>query len=318
MKKEEFSNLSIEYHKFGSNLLAGALLLLRVSLLTGIALLLSASEEVFIWLIGQFLFSIAVFQWFVLLHDFGHNNFFKSTVANWIWGHIASLFCLVPYTPWKFIHTKHHVWTGWHDKDPTMESTLPKMRPELQLRIARFTWKYWIPLLILAFSFKNFWNVPRLFRLFPKKNDHLQFLFSISLLIVAFTLSVIYIPKFFIFWSLGYFLFLFWSEPILISQHTHIPQKISAGQEVRPIPVYEQEIYTRALRFPPFISKFILLKFDFHIAHHIWPSIPCYYLDRVKAPATNSFIWWTWLKAVKGLPGDQILFSNREVTKWEI
>ncbi len=318
MLKEEFKNKVSRYHNYKSNTFMAILTLSRVIALTAISIVISLSANPLVWFIGQCLFAIAVLQWFVLLHDFGHNVFFKSPAANWIWGHVASVFCLVPFAPWKFIHAQHHVWTGWQDKDPTMEATLPKNGKIPQRKLVRWAWRWWIPLLSLSFSVKNFWNMPRLFRIFPRFKERWQFVFSFFVMQLIFWFAFPHTPHLWQIWALGYFLFLVIADPLLISQHSHVPQKIAGTNDVRPIPVYEQDQYTRTLFFPPLISKYILLSFDAHGPHHIWPTVPCYYLPEIKVRSENDASWHLWIKTAKSLPADQILFSNREKTGWKI
>lgn len=318
MLKEDFRIAVKNYSHYKSHTGLAILTLSRVIALTFIAVTLSLSSLPVVWLVGQILLAFAILQWFILLHDFGHNVFFKSHAANWFWGHVASVFCLVPFTPWKYIHAQHHVWTGWQDKDPTMESTLPQKGSSAQRIIVRWAWRLWIPLLSITFSVKNFWNLPRLFKIFPRAKDRWLFAFSFFVMQLCFWVAFPITPHIWKIWTLAYFVFLVIADPLLISQHSHVPQKLADGAEVRPIPVYEQEKYTRTLFFPKVISKYVLLSFDAHGPHHIWPTIPCYYLPLVKVRSENDADWFAWLKEAKSLPADQILFSNRESTGWKI
>src|SRR5690349_14295749 len=76
------------------------------------ALWLSQQSNTALYLCGQVLLAIAFFQAFSLLHDAGHGNCAKSRAINVIIGHLASVLCFLPFYPWKYIHTEHHVWTG--------------------------------------------------------------------------------------------------------------------------------------------------------------------------------------------------------------
>lgn len=312
MKKEDFRRLAQQQGPLKSHRGWALLTLGRVILFTLAAVFFSYSENPWIWFGGQILYGLAVLQWFVLMHDFGHNYFFKSKNANWIWGHVASFFCLAPFTPWKYIHGKHHTWTGWHDLDPTMESTLPALATPLQRKAANLIWKSWLPLLSLAFSFKNFWNYPRLARYWPQRSARWEFIFSISFIVAVLALQILFVPHFWKVWALGYFIFLVISDPLLISQHSHIPQRIAGPREVRPFPVYEQEVYTRSLLFPAWVSKYLLLNFDAHIAHHIFPTVACYHLHRIHYRTGHEYPWWDWLKKAKSVPAEVLLFSHRE------
>lgn len=314
MEATDYQKLVLRTSDLKPSLAKGVRVIAYVSLWTVLSAYLSFSENTWIWLSGQVLYGLVVLQWFVLLHDFGHNHFFKSGRLNWLFGYVSSLFCLVPYAPWKWIHSQHHTWTGWHDLDPTQESTLPNQAKPLKNKIANICWLLGIPVLTLAFSFKNFWNLPRLFRLFPDTTKHIHFVFSIFLLIAVFAAQVYFVPGFLAAWIVGYCFFLFLSDPLLISQHVHIPQKISHGATVNPFSVKEQDQYTRTLIFPTWVSKYILLGFDKHTLHHIIPRLPCYHLNSVDYTFSGSIPWHKWLVIAKQTPAETLLFSNNNNT----
>jgi acyl-lipid omega-6 desaturase (Delta-12 desaturase) len=100
---------------------------------------------------------------------------------------------------------------------------------------------------------------------------------------------------------------------LLLSQHTHIPQNVSHGEQVRPFPSIEQEAFTRSLRLPGWLSA-LLLHFDAHELHHMYPFVPGYLLRRIPYQPSHEVGWWEWVRASKRLPGVVLLFNNRETT----
>ncbi len=109
---------------------------------------------------GQLLFVIVFFHGFAILHECGHGTAAESRFLNTVAGHYASLFCFMPYFPWKYIHAEHHTWAGNIDRDPTMK-LIREFRESAVLRnaVVRATWKYWIPLLGLLQHFV-LWGYP--------------------------------------------------------------------------------------------------------------------------------------------------------------
>lgn len=288
--------------------------LLYVSVNTTIALYLSFSDITALWFLGQMLFGITVLQWFILMHDFGHNYFFKNSYLNWFFGYWCSIICLVPFAPWKWIHSQHHTWTGWHDLDPTQESTQPSKSSFLKNKLANWSWKLGIPTLTLAFSFKNFWNLPRLFRLFKEPSKRMHFIFSVTFPILVIVSLIYFVPGFWHAWALGYLFFLILSDPLLLSQHVHIPQKFSDGASVAPFSVKEQDQFTRTLIVPDWVSKFVLLAFDKHTLHHVVPRLACYHLNTIQCSFKTSIHWMEWLIKAKNIPAEKLLFSNNNET----
>ena len=52
----------------------------------------------------------------VILHDCGHQSFFRSKLTNAIAGNIITFPIMIPYGTWKYIHENHHMYVGNLDK----------------------------------------------------------------------------------------------------------------------------------------------------------------------------------------------------------
>lgn len=231
--------------------------LTRVVVLTAIAFFLSLSPATSWWLIGQVLLAVSIFQWFVLLHDFGHETFFQSKWANLVGGYVASVFCLLPFTPWKLMHERHHAAESFED-DPTMQSG-QKNPGEGWLY---FCWRFGIPVYALRYSLKNFWAIKKLWRLFPERHLRVQLVCSF-LMMQAFFLGIRpMIPDFPRTWILGYVLFLVMVDALLSSQHS----SLYSGP------------YVRRWRFPVWFSRYVLLNYNHHVEHYAQSTVPSYLL----------------------------------------
>ena len=53
---------------------------------------------------------------FIIFHDCGHGSFFKSRLANDIWGFLTGLLTFTPYYHWRWEHSIHHATTGDLDR----------------------------------------------------------------------------------------------------------------------------------------------------------------------------------------------------------
>jgi fatty acid desaturase len=110
------------------------------------------------------------------------------------------------------------------------------------------------------------------------------------------------------------FLALIIEDPLILSQHTHIPQRVSRGAQAHPFAAMEQQEFTRSLHFPTAVSKFVLFNFDAHELHHMYPFVPGYHLRRIPYTGVNEIQWWRWLTAAKRIPGEDFLFRNQNDT----
>ena len=122
--------------------------LLADASLFALGLYLLASSNPFAYIGSQFLFAVIAFHNFAIVHECGHGTAASSTWLNTITGHYCSLYCFMPYFPWKYIHTEHHTWTGNLDRDPTLKA-IRDYRKDQRLKngLLCLAWRTWVPLL---------------------------------------------------------------------------------------------------------------------------------------------------------------------------
>lgn len=53
---------------------------------------------------------------FIIFHDCGHGSFFKSGVANDLWGFVTGVLTFTPYYHWRWEHSIHHASAGNLDR----------------------------------------------------------------------------------------------------------------------------------------------------------------------------------------------------------
>lgn len=111
--------------------------------------------------------------------------------------------------------------------------------------------------------------------------------------------------------GVGLLLTLAMQDPLLRSQHTHMPRHLSEGKPVRPFPPHEQEAYTRSICFPSWFSL-LIMHFDAHELHHMFVRVPGYRLRRINYQSKNEVNWWRWLRASKRLSGVELLLGRRD------
>lgn len=310
---KELSNLKPRNSK-------GALYFLLSTILTAAGTWLSLYDNIFVWTTGQIILAIAFLQWFILLHEAGHRTLFRSKSMNTAAGHVAGLLSGFPYTSWTLIHFRHHKWTGWQDLDATTASLVPRSLKKWEKLVINFCWKTWIPLFSLIYRINNYWNYPRIAGYLRHKAQRRKVMRDILILLAAY-FSLLYImgPSTFLHvFGLAFLITLILQEIILLSQHTHIPTNVSHGEPVRPFLPLEQEVYTRSLRFPGWVSSLILMHFDAHELHHMYVHVPGYDLKRIPYNTHNEVDWREWIKGSKRLSGVSFLFEDRTRTGFEL
>ena len=288
-------------------------------LTTGVGFRLAFEPRLVWWLTGQLLLAAALVEWFVLLHECGHRTLFRSRWANGAVGHVAGVFAMIPFPVWKRIHGRHHKWTGWQDLDPTTAALAPRQRTSWERALVNFCWRYWIPLFSLLYRLANFWNLPRLLRLFPDRRAGIHIVLGVSSVALVYGAAIAAIGPWALVRALGpALLAAFIAEDILIlSQHTHIPMGQSLGQPVTPHAAHDQERFTRSLRLPAWLSR-LVLHFDAHELHHMYPFVPGYCLQHIEYETQNEVGWWRWTSAARAIPAEVLLFQNRDETGFDL
>ncbi len=263
-------------------------------------------------MIGQLLFSFAFLEWFLIMHEAGHRTLFSHRLPNMLAGTIAGFFALIPFSAWRHIHARHHAWTGWQDMDATTATLVPRPLATWERMVINFAWRTGIPLFSVLYRLQNYWNPGRLRQflsasVLPRIRNESLILLAVYIIIVLWVGPLALAGN----CGLGLLLALAIQDPLLLSQHTHMPRHLAGGKTVRPFSHLEQEAYTRSIRFPAWFSLFIM-HFDAHELHHMFVRVPGYRLRRIDYHTSNEVNWWTWLRAAKRLSGVEFLFGRRD------
>ncbi|MFA6238168.1 MAG: hypothetical protein WC635_12620 [Bacteriovorax sp.] len=158
------------------------------------ALYLCSQARIFLWIPGQILLAVAIMQSFILLQKFGEGEEIKSCTFNSIGGHITSFFCLVPFNQWRVLNRP-----GEMLAIPIEKKLIP-------------------PFNVMAYSMKNYWNIKKLFRIFPDKKTRVNFVLSMLVMNCFFMLVMPNVPHFWRKFGIGYFLFLLLAERKLLRE----------------------------------------------------------------------------------------------------
>ena len=298
----------------GSSSLRASFIVAVLSACSVLGLWLSVQEGVGPWAAGQVLLSLCLVQWFVVLHECGHRTLFGVQRLNLLVGHLAGFLAIFPFTAWRSIHHEHHRWTGWQDKDPTTAVLVPDDLSRPVRVIINVCWAVNIPLFAVIYRVNNYWNLPRLWQLFPRPRRRRQHGLNILGLLAVYAGVVLWVGPVVLLKTIGlaYLFMNIMLDVILLSQHSHIPMRNSGGEPVQAMSFAEQVRFTRSLRFPRWISRLWLLGFDLHELHHELPTTPGYRLEKVYRPLPGEVSWWRWTLKAKTTPADIFLFSNRD------
>ena len=272
------------------------------------------------WAMGQALLAVAFLQWFALLHECGHGTLFRSRRLNSLAGSVAGFFALIPFRCWRPVHSRHHKWTGWQDLDPTTARLVPRPRGRVERFVVNVCWRYWIPIFSVIYRVSNYWNLARLVRVQRSKPATTSaMVVDVVALVVVYAAVVIVLGPVALVRTTGLALVLSFvaEDVILLSQHTHVPMGLSLGRTVEPHGALAQGPFTRSLRLPRWLSL-MLLNFDAHELHHMYPAVPGYRLPEIDHPVQNEVSWAEWVPAARAVPGEVFLFQNRNQSGFDV
>ena len=237
--------------------------------------LLLKTNGLILYCISQLLFSIVFLHSFIILHECGHNTLSKKNYLNIVIGHISSIFCFMPFYPWKYIHDEHHKWTGHLDKDPVfvlLKQAKAKKKLPLVLRLG---WRTLLPIGVF-FLHLVYWSYPIKLILLKKMNPKIltRCLFSCTFLFLAYYIINKIYPEVFSFKILpAIILYAILWETLSTPQHLGMPSTTHK-------PSLKDHAYTtRTTRFPYFLERYLFLNFGFHIEHHFFPTLPWHELN---------------------------------------
>lgn len=298
----------------------GAVVFAGATTLTVAGVALSLLDSIAVWVIGQVLFALALLQWFILLHEAGHLTLFRTRALNVAAGHVCGLLALIPFASWRRVHGLHHLWTGWQDLDPTTATLVPRTRSRGEIVLVDIAWRLWLPLFSIVYRIGNYWNPRRLARFFPQPGQRWRIALNALALCACYVAVIMWLgPQQAVrIFAVALFLALALQDPLILSQHTHIPQRVSAGRPVQPLRPTAQAQYTRSLRFPPWIAQWLLINFNAHELHHRYTAVPGYRLRELACMQPNEVDWYLWLRAAKRMRGSVFLFENRETTDFPL
>lgn len=231
----------------------------------------------FVKLLAIPLLATFMFRSFSFMHEAVHGLVSNNKKLNDAIGILYAAFSVLPFSPWKKSHLDHHFWSGNYQKDPVMAliTILPKWS-ERSVRILNFLWRSWVP--VLAFmQYVVFWMLSIKTTFAGKKPiaDSISIFFPIILFVSLFTFlsaSTIFqviLP--------AVTLYLMAVDVVNLPHHLQLPM-ISGEQKLT---LWEQHAIARTCLYPKWIASFIVLNFNYHSEHHMYPDAPWYCLDKL-------------------------------------
>jgi omega-6 fatty acid desaturase (delta-12 desaturase) len=293
--------------EFRPNLWMNCATLALNAALFGAALKLLTLNVTWAYWSAQALLPIVFFQAFSLLHDCGHGSCASTRLGNMVIGHYASVLCFLPFFPWKYVHTEHHVWAGTADHDPGLV-VVKRARETGRLPwLLTSAWRTWLPIIGLT-QHIIYWAYPitglRAGKL--SRSKAVRCAASVGWLGCVYAVAHHAAPTLI---RAGNFLPAILLYLVLV-ELVNIPHHAGLTSFAERLPLWEQHRSTRSCDYPVLVSELLVLNFNFHIEHHMFPNLPWYRLRSarrlVKASLGSAYretraIRWQLQQRTRGL-----------------
>lgn len=232
------------------------------------------------------LLALVLLHSYLLLHEATHSAVSKSRVINDFIGHFCGALILMPFLPRQRSHLLHHMWAGHPKGDPANRRIIQgfSVMTEEQAQKLERIWSSWLPMMTIN-DRKGMWKDP--FRQVKNGSKSRRFITEIRSLYayLSFYLVVLAIVaataswKFLLFWYLpAYVVQLVLEELVNLPHHAETPL---INENDKALPYWEQHRVTHSCKSLPIWSRFVLLNFNLHIAHHLYPWVPWHALQEV-------------------------------------
>lgn len=223
--------------------------------------------------LAAILLACLMFRGFSVMHEAVHGIAHSRKAANECLGHIFGVLSFLPYSQWKEIHLQHHLWSGNLDRDPTMKIIKNFKDTRVKPTYAQeFAWRWWLPYLAFrqqvvfwqqAFAIRDQGKSRRSSAIWLELFGVMAYVGALSCYFGAGT-------------SIGAIVaYLFLVE--LVNFPHHLGLKQSSGMS-KLSPRDQHRVARSVVYFKPF-NRFVLLNFNYHVEHHLFPTLPWYRLE---------------------------------------
>lgn len=256
-----------------------------------------------------------IFRGFGIMHDAVHGAVSKNRWVNSFAGIFGGSLCLLPYEPWKKSHLHHHHWSGNVEKDPVMALIIvyPKMPKAMKVAISAL-WMAWFP--ILGFlQHVVFWKLS--VSHYVKEPKNFKTLVSLAAPVMMWGALFAFIPGVFLLEVLLPSLFLYFVgiEVVNLPHHLQLPQYRGDTK----FTAWEQYKTARSCIYPKWFARFVVLNFNYHVEHHMFPDVPWYHLDKLHLPVKaalqgqlNTDSYFSWILENKTKAVGQVLSPEND------
>jgi acyl-lipid omega-6 desaturase (Delta-12 desaturase) len=225
------------------------------------------------------LLSLALLHTYLLLHEAAHSTISRNRRVNSLIGHACGWLIVLPFLSRQRSHLLHHAWAGHPEGDPANKRIIGRfsVMTEVQAGKLERVWRNWLPLLTLNDRI-GLWRDP-----FQHRRDGTGTTRTEREITAARLYFAGYICAVFWLASTGHLLFFLtwyvpaWAFQLVLEELINLPHHAETPllkASDKALPLWEQDQVTHSCKTLPVWSSFVLLHFNLHTAHHLFPWLP--------------------------------------------
>ncbi|HEY6881499.1 MAG TPA: fatty acid desaturase [Polyangiales bacterium] len=205
---------------------------------------------------------------YLIQHECAHGAVFVNHRYNVALGHALGFLIFTPFLSRRHAHALHHAWTGHPEHDPTNARAIQRfsMLSPRSLAVLSALWRAWVPFLALGERI-GLWRAP-----FLEPHAAQQRAIYLQLACYGILIACLYWLDCLVRSACIYAtsLVLLWVVEELINLPHHLRAPLTRSR----LPTWQQGGVTHSCAHVPIWSSWVLLNFNLHEAHHVWPSRP--------------------------------------------
>jgi len=247
------------------------------------------------------LLSVALLQLYLIHHECVHRAVFVDDRCNRWLGHALGFILMVPFLQRRRSHMLHHAWAGHLSRDPTNARAVARLStfPPRALSLLDLLWRCWVPFLAINERL-GLWLAPFRDDLDPRSRKIERVAVFVYLAGYALAASL-----------------LIWSEKLELAAQLYVPALVTllVAEELinlphhlqaplvsSRLPLWSQDEVTDSCASLPVWSSVVLLHFNLHTAHHLFPALPWHKLPAAQktlaGESASGFLChefaWSW------------------------
>lgn len=251
-----------------------------------VALHISFFGDVWACVLSVVMLVLTFLHLYLLVHEACHDALFRSRKLNDFVGQLLGWVIALAYLPRKRSHNLHHLHTGHPVLDPANKRIIERFSvfTEREKNTLEFIWRNWLPLIVIndrvGLALSPFVRVEERRDLKAVKRERRWTWIYLAGYATAITG---------LFWfGLGYLLLTLYfptlwlacmaEEMVNLPHHGETPL---LRADEKSLPYWRQHLLTHSCSSVPFWSRWVLLNFNLHTAHHFYPWAPWYRLGAI-------------------------------------